>query len=108
VDVDDNRRVVVRWPVDVQREFGPIIMLRKHQVLFNLHIHHLPCAFLAMGPTHSGKTSAPQQSAVTDHVAQGRTVTAGLAVITGTEDRQPCAALLACPAKTREPERKTG
>ena len=26
--------------------------------------------------------------AVTDHVAQGRTVTAGLAVITGTEDRQ--------------------
>ena len=26
--------------------------------------------------------------AVTDHAAQGRTVTAGLAVITGTEDRQ--------------------
>jgi hypothetical protein len=34
--------------------------------------------------------------AVTDHVAQGRTVTAGLAVITGTEDRQH-----AYPALTR-------
>ena len=31
---------------------------------------------------------AEQGYAVTDHAAQGRTVTAGLAVITGTEDRQ--------------------
>jgi AAA domain len=32
--------------------------------------------------------TAERGYAVTDHVAQGRTVTAGLAVITGTEDRQ--------------------
>ncbi len=37
---------------------------------------------------YAGYTEAELGYAVTDHVAQGRTVTAGLAVITGTEDRQ--------------------
>ncbi len=37
---------------------------------------------------YAGYGSAELGYAVTDHVAQGRTVTAGLAVITGTEDRQ--------------------
>jgi len=37
---------------------------------------------------YPGYRSAELGYAVTDHVAQGRTVTAGLAVITGTEDRQ--------------------
>jgi hypothetical protein len=36
---------------------------------------------------YAGYGSAELGYAVTDHVAQGRTVTAGLAVITGTEDR---------------------
>ena len=36
----------------------------------------------------AGYRNAELGYAVTDHVAQGRTVTAGLAVITGTEDRQ--------------------
>src|SRR5207247_6414919 len=36
--------------------------------------------------------------AVTDHVAQGRTVTVGLAVITGTEDRQHALVALTCGA----------
>jgi hypothetical protein len=38
VDVDDDRRVVLRWPVDVQREVRPI-MRRKYQILLDLHIH---------------------------------------------------------------------
>src|SRR6266704_1861581 len=37
---------------------------------------------------YAGYGSAELGYAVTDHVAQGRTVTAGLAVIAGTEDRQ--------------------
>ena len=37
---------------------------------------------------YAGYGTAELGYAVTDHVAQGRTVTAGLAVITGTEDRQ--------------------
>jgi conjugative relaxase-like TrwC/TraI family protein len=37
---------------------------------------------------YAGYHDAELGYAVTDHVAQGRTVTAGLAVITGTEDRQ--------------------
>jgi hypothetical protein len=45
---------------------------------------------------YTDHTSAELGYAVTDHVAQSRTVTAGLAVIVGTEDRQH-----ACVALTR-------
>jgi hypothetical protein len=48
VDIEGDRRVVVRWPVDVQCQVRSAVR-REYHVLFHLHIHHLPCAFLAAG-----------------------------------------------------------
>jgi len=76
--------LIVRRPLDADPRTGQRRWTDRH-FLFNLY------------------QDAELGYAVTDHAAQGRTVHTGLAVITGTEDRQSARLRRANPRHRRQP-----